>query len=175
MLLAVNVAQRFVQTTLLVCVIGALGIEIARRRSRRLAERFSRLFAPLLRAREHTHLTGATWLLCAMLAAVVLLPRDIAIAATWAVAVGDASAALVGMHFGRHRPRPSTKTLEGSTACMIVSALGALLLARMSLLESALLGVVAAVAERLPWPGDDNARIIAAVGAIAWLWHVVSY
>jgi hypothetical protein len=38
-----------------------------------------------------------------------------------------------------------------------------------------LLGVVAAVAERLPWPGDDNARIIVAVGVTAWVWRAISY
>ena len=174
-LLALGVAQRIVASVLLVCFAAAATVEIARRRSSRVALRFTQLFAPLLRAREHAHVTGATWLLGAMLAAVVFLPRDVAIAATWAVAVGDASAAIVGMHFARHRARASNKSLAGSLACMIASTIGALLLARMSLTESALLGVVAALAERMSWPGDDNARIVVAVGASAWLWHVLSY
>ena len=173
--LALGAPHRLVEGVLFVCVAGALAVEVARRHSSRVEQSFTQLFAPLLRAREHAHVTGATWLLGAMLAAVLLLPRDIAIAATWAVAVGDASAAIVGMYFGRPRAQPSRKSLEGSTACMVVSMCGALLLARMPLAESILLGVVASIAERLPWPGDDNARIIVAVGATAWVWRAVSY
>lgn len=174
-LLALGAAQRLVQWVLLVCFAAAVTVEFARRRSSRAARQFMRFFAPLLRAREHAHVTGATWLLGAMLAAVLLLPRDIAIAATWAVAVGDASAAIVGMYFGRHRARHSRKSLEGSAACLIVSIVGTLLVARMSLMESVLLGVVASTAERLSRPGDDNVRIVAAVGATAWVWRAISY
>jgi dolichol kinase len=134
-----------------------------------------RLFASLLRVHETQSVTGATWLLGAMLGAVAILPRDAAIAATWAVAIGDASAALIGIRFGRHRDRESGKSLEGSAACAITTTLGALLLARLSLAESLMLGVIAAVAERWTWPADDNARIVALVGASAWLWSVVLY
>lgn len=174
-LLAFGTALRIVEWILLVCFAAAIVVEIARRRSSRVALGFNRVFGSLLRTREQTDLTGATWLLGAMLIAVVLLPREIAIASTWAVAVGDASAAIIGMYFGRHRTLGSNKSLEGSVTCMIVSALGALLLARMSVAESILVGVMAAVAERLPWPDDDNARIVIIVGAAAWLWRAVSY
>lgn len=174
-LLALGAAHRLVERVLVVCCAVAVSLEVARRQSPRFAHLFTRLFSPLLRAHEHTRTTGATWLLGAMLAAVLLLPRDIAIAATWAVAVGDASAAIVGMHVGRHRVQPAPKSFEGSAACMLASMFGALLLARMSLAESILLGVVAAVAERLPRPWDDNARIVVAVGATAWVWRAVSY
>jgi dolichol kinase len=153
----------------------ALVVEIARRSSTAVASRFMRLFAPLLRAHEANGVTGATWLLGAMLVAVAVLPRDAAIVATWAVAVGDASAALIGIRFGRHRARESGKSLEGSAACAIATTLGALLLAHLSLTESSLLGIIAAAAERATWPADDNARIVTLVGASAWLWSVVLY
>jgi dolichol kinase len=172
--LALGVARGIVGTGLAVLFAIALVAEIARRASVAAAARFTRLFAPLLRAHETRSITGATWLLGAMLAAVAILPRETAIAATWAVAVGDASAALIGVRFGRHRAR-SGKSLEGSAACAITTTLGAVVLARVSLAESLTLGIVAAVAERAPWPADDNARIVTLVGASAWLWSVVLY
>ena len=173
--LALGVARNVVVVGLAVLFAIALVVEIARQTSATTASRFMRLFAPLLRAHEAHSATGATWLLGAMLAAVAILPRDAAIAATWAVAVGDASAALIGVRFGRHRARSSGKSLEGSAACAITTTLGAMLLARLSLAESLTLGVIAAVAERAPWPADDNARIVTLVGASAWLWSVVLY
>jgi dolichol kinase len=173
--LALGVARGTVIVVLATLFAIALVVEIARRTSSTAASRFMRLFAPLLRAHETRRLTGATWLLGAMLAAVAMLPRHAAITATWAVAVGDASAALIGIRFGRHRARESGKSLEGSIACAITTMLGALLLARLSPAESLVLGVIAAVAERATWPADDNARIVMLVGASAWLWSVMLY
>ena len=173
--LALGVTRNIVIVALATLFSIALVVEIARRTSAAAASRFMRLFASLLRAHEAQSVIGATWLLGAMLGAVAILPRDAAIAATWAVAIGDASAALIGIRFGRHRDRESGKSLEGSAACAITTTLGALLLARLSLAESLMLGVIAAVAERATWPADDNARIVALVGASAWLWSVVLY
>jgi dolichol kinase len=173
--LALGVARIIIVVALAALFALALIVEIGRRSSVATASRFMRLFAPLLREHETHSVTGATWLLGAMLAAVAILPRDAAIAASWAVAVGDASAALIGIRFGRHRARESGKSLEGSAACAITTALGALLLAHLSLTESSMLGVVAALAERATWPADDNARIVMLVGASAWLWSVALY
>jgi dolichol kinase len=174
-LLALGAAHRVVVLGLLALFVTALVVEIARHASVSVALTFNRLFAPLLRAHEATHVTGATWLLGAMFVAVAILPRDAAIAATWAVAVGDAIAALVGIPFGRHRSPSSGKSLEGSVACALATSIGAFALARMSLTESLALGVVAAIAERATSPDDDNARIVTLVGVTAWLWSAVSY
>lgn len=174
-LLSIGIAREIVAAVLAALFAIAIVVEVARHRSAAIASRFTRLFAPLLRDRELTHVTGATWMLGALFAAVVFLRRDAAIAATWAVAVGDASAALIGIRFGRRRGATSTKTFEGSAACAIVSAIGALLLARMSVGEAATLGIIAALAERAPGSIDDNARIVTLVGGAAWLWSVASY
>ncbi|NUR18376.1 MAG: hypothetical protein HOQ12_02465 [Gemmatimonadaceae bacterium] len=142
----------------------ALLVEGARRSSVHAARAFDRVCAPLLRAHETRALTGATWLLASMCAAVALLPRDAAITATWAAAVGDAAAALVGMRFGRHRSLRDGKSLEGSVACIIATLAGAWLLARLTFPLAFIASLVAAIAERLPWPRDDNARLVALVG-----------
>ena len=147
----------------------AIGIEVARALSTPIASRFDALFLPLLRSHEQRQVTGATWLLVSMFAAVLLLPRDIAIVATWAAAVGDAAAALIGMRFGRHRSARDGKSIEGSIACLLVTMAGALLLAGLGLVAASLAGVAAAVGERMSWPRDDNVRIIVLVGATTFI------
>ena len=159
----------------LVALLGvALLVELLRRRHEAVRRAFHRATSPLLRAHEHERWAGATWMLVAYVLVVWLAPRAAAIAATWAVAVGDASAAIVGRSIGRWRVGAHGKSLEGSLACCIATALGAVLVARLGPAVSVAAGVAAAVAE---WPGrplDDNLRVAAAValtvvGVGAWL------
>lgn len=153
-------------------VVVAIGVEIARRFAPRGQERFRQLVAPLLREHEHLGLAGATWLLVAFLLAVWLLPRQAAIAATWAVSIGDASAALAGRWVGQRRLTSGSKTLEGSLACVVTSFLGAWLVAGLPAGTSLVAGGLAALAE---WPGrplDDNMRIVVAVGGGILLWQI---
>ena len=148
---------------LAVLVLTALLVEMTRRRVALVRSTFVRVTRPLLRAHEHEGLSGATWMLVAFALAVWLLPRDVAIAATWAVAVGDASAAIVGRAFGRIRVGAHGKSLEGSLACLVATALGAALVARLGPGASIAAGVAAAAAELPGRPLDDNLRVAAAV------------
>lgn len=153
-------------------VVVAFVIEIARRVTPRGQERFRQVLAPLLREHEHLGLAGASWLLLAFLLAVWLLPRQAAIAATWAVSIGDASAALAGRWIGRHRLTNRSKTLEGGLACAVSSFLGAWLVAGLPAGTSMVAGGLAALAE---WPGrplDDNMRIVLVVGGGILLWQI---
>ena len=168
-LLGLGVERALLIPALAALAASALGVEIARRRSRLVASRFDAVFAPLLRPHERHRVTGATWLLLSFLGAVVVLPRDVAVAALWAAAVGDAAAALVGIPFGRHRVGRAGKSLEGSAACAVVTAAGALLVAGFAPWIAIVAGIVAAFAERAAWPDDDNARMVAIVGAAVWL------
>src|SRR5690606_32677393 len=70
---------------------AAVGVELARRRAPRVRLLFHRATGPLLRQHEHAGWSGATWMLVAFVAVVWLAPRPAAIAAMWAVAVGDAA------------------------------------------------------------------------------------
>lgn len=167
-LLALEVPRGLLIPTLAVLAGGALAVEIARRHSGAIATRFDALFAPLLRPHERHRLTGATWLLLSFLGALVVLPREVAIAALWAAAVGDAAAALIGIPFGRHRAGRGDKSLEGSGACAIVTMVGALFIAALPPWIATVAGIAAALAERASWPHDDNARIVAVVGAAVW-------
>jgi len=150
-----------------VVVVGLFGVacavEVARRRSPAVAAQFNATVGVMLREHERQRgITGATWLLGAFALACVAAPLAICTAATWAGAVGDASAALVGTAWRRARGGAG-KTLVGSAACALMSAIGAWWLAGFSVPLAMGLGLVAAVAERPSLSLDDNVRVTAAV------------
>lgn len=153
----------------------ALLVEVGRRRFAPVRAGFERLTGALLRDHERVRWAGATWMLLAFTLSVLLLPRAAAIAAMWAVAVGDASAAIVGRTLGRRMrrpgaaprspaPPPAGKSLAGSLACLVATALGAWLVAELRVPVALAAGVAAALAERPSWRLDDNLRVAAATG-----------
>ncbi|MFN0099994.1 MAG: hypothetical protein ACKVS7_15090 [Gemmatimonadaceae bacterium] len=168
----------------------ALFVEWLRRASAAFGSRFLSGLGPLLRTHEATHITGATWLAAVMCLAVWVFPRSAAIVALWAAAVGDAMAALVG-RLAAARPTavpaavPVTaraaesqplvaisaarKTLAGSAACAVSTAVGAAWLVQAPLPTALGIGVIAAIAERPRLSLDDNLRVGLAAGAAAWL------
>jgi dolichol kinase len=150
----------------------AVTIEITRVRVAAVGAAFTRTVGPLLRQEESERWTGATWLILVCLAAVWLLPVPGAIAVTWAAAVGDASAALVGIPLGgRLIPNYGSgkgrgKSVEGSAACFLMTFFGAYQLAGLSLWLALIVAAAATVAE---WPRsviDDNVRVGAATTAV---------
>ncbi len=153
---------------LLVTLFGvACAVEIARRRSTLVASRFDATVGVMLRPHEVTRgITGATWLLSAFALACLAAPLAAAIAATWAGAVGDGSAALAGRAWRRARGG-SGKTFAGSAACAVASALGAWWLAGFGVAAAAALGLVAAAVERPQVTLDDNVRVTIGVALAA--------
>ena len=149
----------------------ALVIELARWRSTRVRAVFDSGVGSLLRDHEVRAVSGATWLIIALLIAVSFLPRDVAVAAMCAVSLGDAAAAIVGRGL-----RPSSasqrKSLAGSAACFAVSVVAARTIANLAWRESILAGVLASAAERPRRPLDDNIRIVLAVGCGILLWRM---
>ena len=148
----------------------ALGVEWGRWFSPAFRARFDALAGPLLKPHEALAITGATWLALAMLVAVVVFPEPAARAALWAGAIGDSAAALVGQAWQARAGRArSEKSLVGSAACAVGTALGAAWLGGATLLVATSIGLVAAMAE---WPrrlGDDNLRVTLVAGGAAWL------
>ncbi len=156
-------------------VVGALAaclaiggaLEAGRRRSVRVRGWFERWFGFMLRDHETTALTGATWILGAMLLAAAFLPTRAALAALWAGVFGDAAAALVGRAVAA-RAATKGKTWAGSAACVAASAIGPLWLAAASPLQALGVGIAAMLAERPALALDDNARVAIAAGLAAW-------
>ena len=169
---AAGVGRRVLVAVLAVLTTVALVIEVARARHERTRQAFTRATGPLLREHEHHRLSGATWLVLAFLGAAIAFPRDIAIAAMWAAAVGDSAAALFGRAFGRLRWGPVGKSLEGAVACFSVVFLGSLTIAHLSLAESIVSAVTSALAEFPTRPWDDNVRITAVTGSAILLWRI---
>ena len=160
--------QTTLRNVLTAAALVALAVELLRRVWPAFSTTFSTTFGHLIRTHERRALTGATWLAIAMAVVLWVAPLYAAIAALWAAAVGDAAAAVVGRSVGRWRKRVGAgKTVVGSLAALVVTALGVLWLTPASLAVALLLGAVAAAAERPTAPLDDNLRIALAVAFAA--------
>lgn len=160
---------RQLRITLTAAAVVALGIEALRARSPRFAATFRALVGQLLRRHESTRLTGATWLAIAMAGVAWLAPQPAAIAALWAAAVGDATAALAGLTLASWRGAApdGRKSLAGSLAALLSTALGCRWLVAASWPIALTLGAVAALAEWPRRPLDDNLRVAIAVAFAA--------
>lgn len=148
----------------------ACAVELLRRRSAAIGRHFVAAVGPLLRDHEARALTGATWLALAMTGVVWVAPERAALAALWAAAVGDASAAIVGRSVAALRGGPTgRKSWAGSFAAAATTAIGCRLLVPASWPVAVGLGVVAALAEYPRRPLDDNLRVATAVACAAAL------
>jgi len=181
---AAGLPRRVLVVGLAALLAVALVVEVARFRSTRARVWFARVVGALLREHEHDRWSGATWMLASYLLATLLFPRAVAVAAMLAVALGDASAAVVGRWVaGRGATRAATqpatqpathavvrrKTWAGSAACAVVTAAGALWIAGLGPAASVAAALAAAAAERPAVALDDNVRVALASGLAAWL------
>jgi dolichol kinase len=167
-------ASREAVETVLAAASGvALVIEAARRTGVPFRAMFDRRFGALLRQREKTAFTGATWLALSCFGAVLLFSRNAAIASLWCVTVGDPAAAIAGRAWKTAHPpasgMDSRKTFIGSLACAAASFVGVWMLADYTVSAALIVAFVAAVAEVLPVRLDDNIRVAGAAGAMAQL------
>lgn len=153
----------------MLAVAFAVLIEGARHLSPAAARAFDALVGDLIRPHERAGITGATWLAVAMFLALIIFPGQAALIALWAAAVGDGSASVVGRFVAHRRgdTRPG-KTLAGSLACAVMTALGVIWFSDLGLVRALAVGAVTALAERPRGPFDDNLRVAAAAGLAAW-------
>jgi dolichol kinase len=148
---------------------GAAAVELLRRSSPAVQAKFVQLFGRLLRAHEHRAITGATWGAFSMLVVTLALPRAAAQTALWAAVAGDGSGAVVGQLWQHLRGTPQVgKTIAGSVAVMVATALGAWWLVGASPAVALTIGAATAVAEHPRGPIDDNIRVTFVAGLAAW-------
>jgi dolichol kinase len=168
---AAGLPRAFVVSGLIVALIVAAAVEITRARSDRVRAVFDGGVGILLREHEWHGVSGATWLVIALLVATACFPRDVAVAAMCAVSLGDASAAIIGRALAR-AGSGARKSLAGSMACFVASAIAARTIANFTWQETLIVGVLASLAERPRRPLDDNLRIALVVGCGILLWRM---
>ncbi|MDO9548126.1 MAG: SEC59/DGK1/VTE5 family protein [Candidatus Marinimicrobia bacterium] len=150
---------------LLIISIGMLIAEVLRMTVPFCRSLYMRLFGDMTRPHEHAnHLTGATYLFIGSLLVVYLFPKDIAVVAMLFNMVGDPTACLVGMAFGKIKLSRS-KTLEGTLAFIIASLIVTWWIPGAPLHVKLIGAVVAGGLEHITWRLDDN-LVIPSVSAL---------
>jgi dolichol kinase len=151
-----------------VALAGLLAMDLVRLRHPATNALFARLFQPLLLPRDLVGLNGTTYFVAGVLLAVLLLPQRLAVTSVLFLILGDFAAGAIGRGWGRIRPLPGGKSLEGSAACFLVClAVGAPLVGWGPAAGGAL---AATLVEFLDLPVDDNLLIPPVSGAVLlWL------
>jgi len=143
----------------------AIAIDVLRIHERRVRTFFRLFFGEMIRRHERLSLLGSTYLLLAALIAVEVFPQPVAAAALGFTVLGDATSALVGRGWGRHRF--FGKSWEGAAGCLVACLAWAAWVSHASGLAPAVTitgAIVATLVEALPIPLDDNLGITLAAG-----------
>lgn len=154
---------------ILTAVLSGMAIigEVARLRLPWLNQWAIRCLSPLLKTTERHAVTGATYMVLASLVAFLVFDKSVAIAALLFISLGDPVAALVGSRVAG--PRLGGKSPLGSLAFVIVGLASASVLMAVDILEYhwaiAVGAAIAALAELVPLPIDDNLTVPLISGA----------
>lgn len=167
---AAGLVERDTYAAALACGVAVLlGTDLVRLRHPAVNAFFSSRLRRLLLPRDVTGLNGTTYFLAGILAAVLLFPPPVAVAAALFLIVGDFAAGVVGRAIGRTRLHPGGKSLEGSAACFVAGVLVAFPVVGWA---GAAVGALAAtVVEFADLPLDDNLLIPPLSGAVLLLVH----
>lgn len=182
-------AALWILTPIALC---AVALDVGRLRIGWMHRFFDATFGHMMRPEERPalggpiYLNGATWMCVAAALCAWLFPPGIAAAAQIMLQLGDGAAALIGRRYGRTRFPGSPKSLEGSLSFFVTALLCALPLALLHVSWFALPGTpldalhqpafslvvlvvgaaVAAVAEALPLPFNDNVAVPLLAGTV---------
>lgn len=119
-------------------------------------------FGFLLRPREKKSFSGATTILLAGLLVYTFYDVKVAAASMVIIVIGDIFAAIVGRTIGKIRI--FSKTLEGSTAFIISTAIAVQFIPGISSRVAFIGCLVGAIIELLPLPIDDNITVPVVAG-----------
>ena len=167
------VAALFLPRMILLISLGVatfvfLAIELLRFRVPGVNRWFSAFLKLLLREKESSRLTGASYMLVASLIAFLVFPRDIAVLALSFLAVGDAVATIVGTQIGKRKLL--SKTLEGDLACFVSCVMVGFVFyyvgSSVPLLTILIGALSAAIVEAMPLPVDDNLTMPLLAGVV---------
>ncbi len=146
---------------LAVLAAGGLSLDLVRFRVGWLNRLFTRWMAPLLKADEAGHITGATYMVIAALFVYLLYGKEVAIPVMFFLSLGDPAAALVGRRMPG--PRILGKSPLGTAAFIGVGAGAAAVLIAANVIDhhwAIWVGAaVAGVVELASIPPDDNLSV----------------
>lgn len=159
---------------LLLVPLAALGVagDVLRVRAAWFQRFIQRFFGWMMRAEEQPPLggpvtfNGATWVLVSSTLLVLIFPLRIAVAAFVLFILADAAAALVGRRYGRHPWGDGPRTVEGSLAFVATGLVVVAVFPGLAFWVGAVSVVVAAGAEALPGPFNDNLRVPLVAAAV---------
>lgn len=170
---SIPLAGVFLSETAMVWVLSvlaaaALAMDLARFNLDWLNRFFTGLLAPILKADEARHITGATYMVIASLLVFVLYGKEVAIPAMFFLSLGDPAAALVGRRMPG--PRIFGKSPLGTAAFIGVGAsVAAVLMLSGGIDHHWAIWVGAAVAgaaELASLPPDDNLSVPLLAGTV---------
>ena len=120
---------------------------------------YMKLFGDMTRPHEYkNHLTGATYVSLGSLLVIYLFPKEIAVVALLFLMVGDPTACLVGMSFGKIKIMRD-KTLEGALAFILASLIVTWWIPNVPFSVKLIGACAASLFELIPWKLDDNLTI----------------
>jgi dolichol kinase len=169
---------------LILLTLGFVTADLIRYYNPEAQKLFYKLFGPLLRQHERDHkaknLNGATWVFISALVCVIIFPKFIVINAFAILILSDASAAIFGRRFGKHKF--FKKSLEGTIA-FILAAIPVVFLAPkvqdlpgeylITMFAAVVGGIIEAASINLKI--DDNLLIPLSIGATMWLLYLIFY
>lgn len=168
--------------TILGTVLGFdLIMETARLRIPSLNEKIMRIWGPFMRSCEVDRMSGISYYLAAMILAIAIFPKPVAILSILYLACGDPIASLFGILYGHKSYRlASGKSLVGTAAGIATCALVTFIFLKTvpvsdtSLYVLTLVGGIAGgMAELVPLDMDDNFTIPVMSGFVLWLAFIV--
>ena len=165
-IIAIFLAEDLLVVGLAVVAAGALAVDLARFRLEWLNRRYLRWFAPLLKADESGHITGATYMIISALIVFLLYGKEVGAPVMFFLSLGDPAAAVVGRR--APGPRLMGKSPAGTAAFVAAGAVALVALMLAGVIEhhwALWAGVcIAALVELASLPPDDNFTIPLAAG-----------
>lgn len=107
--------------------VTAIILDLARMTENPIWTKFGvHLFGKMIRPKEKEGFTGSSYILTTDFLAILMFDKPVAVCAMAFIALGDATAAMVGRRWGRHKF--GNKSFEGSSGFFVAAAICAILL-----------------------------------------------
>jgi len=142
------------QMVLVACFLVAIALDLVRNHQGAAGRFVQRILGGVLRPHEEGRFSGGTYILAAGALCSLLFEIPVAVAAMIFIILGDTAAVFVGRYLGRIHI--GHKTLEGSIGFFLAALAGTLWIPQIPMHVKVTGALVAAVAEVIPQPIDDN-------------------